>query len=193
MQEPQLAFDFPAIVDALPPLDISALARAPYVGIDECCNHPLIHSISGTLLARRLAARVTPLWEERRIRTDGSALYVVGGLSKGDLPDADLGDVGVAERGARWDDQKVLAWLLGLFPAAHPVVLLTENTRMDELGLRWLLNNLVAPALAKRTNHHLSLSAIFKSGSTSYPSYCAGIVARLEEGGWRPGYDELVL
>jgi len=110
------------------------------------------------------------LWNQRRVRADGSIRYVLGGLQKRRVPlPASDWDWGVPEKGARWDDQMALRMLIGQFYHRSPVVLLSENTRMDRLGLRRLLRERerVAPILDRRIADHLSLTALFKKGRTT--------------------------
>lgn len=187
-----IRYDFAALIDETPSLTIDDLKKPPVIAIDECCDHPMIQDMAIKLLLAGYADRSTPLWNQRRVRKDGSILYVLGGLSKTDIKREDC-DQGVSQKGARWDDQMVLHLLLGNLYHRNPVVLLSENTKMDRFGLRRLLREVVAPALSRRADDHLAIIALFKKGKTSYEDYCRRVVEKFVDQRWRTGYDEYLI
>jgi hypothetical protein len=139
----------------------------PYIGIDESANSPVLFDAIGQLCNRNLASAAGPLWNERRVRSDGSILYMVGGKSRG-LPPSEF--LGKPARYARWDDKKVVSWLVAHFHSHDRLVLLSENGRLDPGGLCWLLQKNVGPVLAERHRNRFSLTVLFKTGKSTSPS-----------------------
>lgn len=163
----------------------------PLIAVDECCDHPEITSLVGQLVQCELACGADPLWNQRRISPNGSQSYWLGGRSRHIA--SILGDRSQPSKGFSWDDQNVVMCLVAMLFLGVPVVLVSENTKYDQLGLRRLLRENVEPALATRTRDGLSLTAVFKKGKTSYQDYCALVHERFKVGEWEPGYREYLL
>jgi hypothetical protein len=72
-------------------------------------------------------------------------------------------------------------------------VLLTENTKNDQLGLRRLLRDHVGPSIDARSEDGLSLTTFFKTGKTAYPAYCELLLQHFGQRSWLPGYHEFFL
>jgi hypothetical protein len=73
------------------------------------------------------------------------------------------------------------------------MVLLTENTANNQLGLRRLLREHVGPEINYRIADGLSLTALFKKGKTAYPDYWKQVIERFQERRWPAGYHECFL
>jgi hypothetical protein len=72
------------------------------------------------------------------------------------------------------------------------LILLSENTRNNAGGLRRILNEIVSPALALRTDR-LSVTALFKKGKTDIVDYCLGVASYVATARLNPGYSEVLL
>ena len=186
-----LRFDFESIVrDVNKAGKADRLPSAPLIAFDECFNNDAVNSLIVTICNQGLASGAGPLWNQRRIRPDGSVLYVLGGLNK---RHAHLDKNSVPEKGCSWDDQAVL-WLLCAQLCPHrPLVLLTENTAYNQLGLRRLLREQVGPAIDARIRDGVSLTALFKKGKTSFPEYADQVMKLFRGQQWQNGYNERLL
>jgi len=181
--------EFGAFLDGLPP---SATPGAPpYIGVDECANSPMLFNAIGQLCNRNLASGAGPLWNQRRVRPDGSIVYVMGGLSRG-WP---VSDFLVSRRAdyATWDDAKVVLCLLANFHGYDRLVLLSENVSAEVGGLHWLMKNNVEPVLAERHRQRFSLTVLFKDGRIDFAEYAARVTRFFELGQFGYGYAEWVL
>jgi hypothetical protein len=158
----------------------------PYLAIDECLNHPVVNAMVPRLCCADLVSGAGPLWNQRRIREDGSIVYAMGGVPRGTK--SDHFDLGKPEKHASWDDELVVHYLTCLL-VPHDVVFLSENIRLDELGLRKLLRDCVAPSLDDR----VSLTGLFRRGKTTYQLYCHGVTEFLMGYSRQPGYQEILL
>lgn len=158
----------------------------PYLAIDECLNHPIVNAMVPRLCCANLVSGAGPLWNQRRIREDGTIVYAMGGVPRGTK--SDHFDFGKPEKHASWDDEMVVRYLTCLL-APHDVVFLSENTRFDEFGLRKLLRDHVAPTLDDR----VSLTGLFRRGKTTYELYCRGVTEFLIGFGRQAGYQEFLL
>lgn len=193
-----LRFDFESIVRDVCVYkadNADRLPGAPLIAVDECFNNDAVNSLIVTICNQGLASGADPLWNQRRIRPDGSVLYVWGGLSRrhAHRRHAHLGERSLPEEGFSWDDQAVLFCLCGQLCPQRPLVLLTENTANDQLGLRRLLREHVGPAIDARIRDGVSLTALFKKGKTSFPEYAAQVVNLFQGQQWRAGYNEQLL
>lgn len=156
----------------------------PMLAIDECLNHPLIEATVIQACNAGLANGAGPLWNQRRVRDDGSVCYVFGGAPR----DYDSSFIGKPAKHAVWDDQKVVCCLIPQL-LSNNVVLLSENIRFDKLGLRRILLNIVAPKL----NSTVSLTSLFKRGKTPYRDFCGKVITFLSKRHLKGGYDEILL
>jgi hypothetical protein len=181
--------EFGVFLDGLP---ASATPDAPpYIGVDECANSPVLFNAIVQLCNRNLASGAGPLWNQRRVRPDGSILYVMGGLSRS-WPVSDFLNSKRADH-ATWDDEKVVSCLLVQFHSDDRLVLLTENVRLDVGGLRSLLRSIAAPVLTERHRQRFSLTVLFKSGKIDFAQYALRVTQFFEQGQFGFGYAERVL
>ncbi len=143
------------------------------MAVDECLNDPITIKCVHELCSKGLISGAVPLWNQIRVREDGSIFYVLGGVSKNlELPF----DVGKPEKHAGWDDLKVASLLVaGLIN--KNVVLLTANTRRDEFGLRNILSKVVEPLL----DEPISLIGLFKKGKTTHAKYTKKVRSYMEK------------
>jgi hypothetical protein len=157
----------------------------PLLAIDECLNHPIVKAAVLQACHAGLATGAMPLWNQRRVRADGSVCYFWGGIPRDfNAPF----DVGKPEKYAIWDDQQVVYCLVAQL-IVHNVVLLTENIRFDAKGIRRLLRDVVGPKL----DPTVSLTGLFKRGKTSHTDYCKGMIAFLGKRKFTGGYREILL
>ena len=163
----------------------------PYIGVDECANSPVLFGAIEQLCNRRLASGAGPLWNQRRVRPDGSVLYVMGGLSRSFAVSEFLHSKRAEH--ATWDDEKVVSCLLAHFQSYDRLVLLSENVKHNKGGLHWLLQEIVRPVLAERHRQRFSLTVLFKSGKDDFAQYAAGVIRCFEESQFGPGYAERVI
>jgi hypothetical protein len=178
-------YDFDQLTASVLDNSLPDRPHEPLLAIDECLNHPVVKSAVALACNEGLAIGADPLWNQRRVREDGSVCYVWGGVPRGFKAPF---DVGKPEKHAVWDDQSVVYCLVAKLIQSN-VVLLTENIRFDEFGVRKLLRDVVAPKLQDT----VSLTALFKSGRTSYSDYCDRVIDALRLRAFAGGYAEYLL
>jgi len=54
----------------------------PIMAVDECLNDPITIKCVHELCSKGLVSGADPLWNQIRVREDGSIFYVLGGVSK---------------------------------------------------------------------------------------------------------------
>lgn len=171
--------------------DIREYDRGPHICRDECANNQIVEATIKDLTTQGLAAGSSDLWNQVRVRTDGSLVCVMGGLPSGfSFPGLDFGK---PRKHASWDDELVVYLVLAHFARYTRLVLLTEDTGTDHFGLRQLLKKYVKPYLSKNHLDRFSLTALFKKWRTHYPDYCRGVAGIFEEGVFKYGYSEVEL
>jgi len=163
----------------------------PYIGVDECANSPVLFGAIAQLCNRKLASGAGPLWNQPRIRPDGSILYVMGGLPRS-WPVSEFLYSKRVDR-ATWDDEKVVSYLVAHFQSHDRLVLLSEDIKLDKGGLYWLRQNIVRPVLAERHRQRFSLTTLFKSGKIDFAQYAARVTQFFEQRQFGFGYTERVL
>ena len=184
-------------------LFLSSMTRAaapqrpllPFVGIDECLNRAEVHRLCRDLLQARLIDSSEPLWYELRERDGAIVASFLGGVDQHSMlrkPNSPLPDIGVPVKHHSWTDLRVIQLLLAHFTTYDRVVLLSENTRCDQDGLRSLLRRHVGPALTSHP-HGLSLTALFRRGNTRIDTYATAVTAFFTRGSYPPGYVEALL
>ncbi len=163
-----------------------------FVGIDECFNRSEIKTLVAEILNKGLVRSTSALWWEQRLLADCSILYAYGGVSKNDKSQMVLldGDVGKPIKYESYDDWQVVDYLITHFLSYGRIVLLTENTKNNQNGLRCILNEQIQPALAKHHNNKLSLTALFKRGKTNIDDYCSKVYELVEKGEFNFGYTQ---
>lgn len=184
-------FDYTVMIKQVPAVPDGSGSLLPYLAVDECCDNTQIRNLISSLMKLGLTLGADPLWDQQRVGPDGSMSYWLGGLSKDSAKV--LGERSVPAKGFKCDDRHVVAHAVAMLFYGAPIVLLSENTRNDESGLRRLLREQIGPALNSRASEGLSLTTLFKKGKTSYPDYCTLVFEQFKIGKWRPGYSEHVL
>lgn len=156
-----------------------------FLAVDECCDHPLVRDTSSALFHADLLHGVSPVWNQRRVREDGSVCYSVGGATA--QPNSQL-EWGSPELGASWPDTHVILWVVGLLSVSD-CIFVSENTRNDEMGVRNLLRNHVGPNIAAPVR----LVGFFKKGKTSYKEYCHQLARIIASAKFKHGYHEVMV
>src|SRR5262245_20491016 len=178
-------YDFAEIIARVLQEVIVPRPDKPYLGIDECLNHPQVNDLRLRLHYAKLVAGSGPLWKQRRIREDGTIVYADGGGVPRLIPAGF--DIGKPEKNFRWDDELIVRMLIELL-RVEDVVFITENTRLDSLGLRKLLRDF-GPQLDDR----VSLIGLFKLGKTTYAEYCQKVIHFMVTYSRASGYREVLL
>jgi len=141
--------------------------RELIIAVDECCNNLEVENLGISLLKKDAIHGVDPVWNQRRIRRNGSILYSVGGAIIRNDPHMDWGK---PAKGVSFPDHHVLGWVLAILSRVD-VILISENTRTDIHGLYRLLQNAVRPNLGPPAK----LVCCFKKGKTDYATYCEDV------------------
>jgi hypothetical protein len=167
-----------------------------FIGVDECLNGKKIHSLLTALLEKGLASAVGPLWQQKRIRDDGSRLTLVRMLPYDfartrDSRNPQL-DYGTPAKHQSFSDAQVVRLLVWHLERFDRVILLTNNIRQDANGLRMLLSQQVMPKLSA-SDHKLSLVGLFKKGKTNTDNYCSEVEKFLERGQFGYGYTQILI
>lgn len=164
----------------------------PYIAIDECLNCPDIERLCISLLQRNFTRGSGPLWYQLRIRSDGTKISVPGGVDKNSILRINplIGDIGKPAEYYSFDDLKVVQGLVASLLGNDRIVLLSENTKNDQYGLRRLLTVLVRDQLSNNHGNRLSLVALFKKGRTPISDYCEAVVKFIQDGYCKYGYSE---
>lgn len=168
----------------------SASADPPFLGFDESVDNPMLFAAVVDLAERGHVSGASPLWNKKRIRSNGSIVYVWGGVTRG-VPISDFAGKEDAKH-ATWPDEWVVSAILAYLGSYDRLVLLSENTGFDRDGLRWLLRNVVDPLLFGRHDNRFSLTALFKKGKTNWPQYAGRVTQFIEAGRFEPGYSEVL-
>ncbi len=168
--------------------------KDPYLGIDECLNRTEITDLVRSLVSSGLVHMAGPLWYQTRERDGVIVCSVPGGIDRDSMlrePNALIPDIGVPVKHHSWSDFRVTQMLVMEFNTHDNVILLSENTRNNESGLRRILNEVLAPALALRPEP-LSLVALFKKGKTTIADYCRRVTEFVREPRQDRGYVEVL-
>lgn len=166
--------------------------REPYLGIDECLNRMEITELVRSLVESGLVHMASPLWYETRESDGVIVCSVPGGIDRDSTlrqPNALITDIGVPVKYRSWSDFQVVQMLVVNFITYDNLILLSENTKNNEGGLRRILNDVVAPALALRPEP-LCLAALFKKGKTTIADYCRRVTEFIREPRQDGGYIE---
>lgn len=166
-----------------------------FIGIDECFNRSEIKILVAKLLNEGLARSANSLWIEQRLLVDGSTLYAYGGVSKNDESTMVLlnGDIGKPVKYVSYEDLQVVDYLITHFFSYGKIVLLTENTKNNQNGLRRVLNEQIQPALVEHHGDKLSLTTLFKKGKTNTDDYCSKVYEFFEKGEINFGYNQMFI
>jgi hypothetical protein len=186
--------DIAGFLRAMPRGPASERRTKPLVGIDECLNRREISALVRSLFWKGLIEEADPLWYETRERDGIIVGTVPGGVDRDSQlrgPNSLIPDIGVPVKHRSWSDFRVIQLLVVKFIRCDNLILLSENTRKNPDGLRRILNEVVAPALAIR-HDRLCLTALFKKGKTSISDYCLGVSDFLEKAHQPPGYLEVL-
>ena len=187
-----MASDFSLLIENASRLIEKEAIGHLFVGVDECFNRSEIKLLVSKLLNEGLARSSNSLWVEQRLLDDGSILHAYGGLSKKDKSSMVLldGNIGNPVKHASFEDLQVVDYLITHFFSYGKIVLLTENTKNNQNGLRRILNEQIQPALAKHHSNKLCLTALFKRGKTSIDDYCSKVYEVLKKSDLNIGYEQ---
>lgn len=166
-----------------------------FVGIDECFNRAEIEELIFSLLNKGIARSASPLWMEKRICADGTVLHATGGVPRKSREriSSMLGDISKPIKYESSDDRQIVDLLINNFFSYGKIVLLTENIRNNQNGLRRILNEEIQPALSQYNGGKLCLVVLFKIGKTSINDYCSKVVEYLEEKEISLGYTQVFI
>ena len=161
----------------------------PTLAVDECANHPLVWEAQNQARQEGLIGRTVELWYQRRVRADGTQVNWIGRIHKQALHPSI--EIGAPLKHASWSDDFIVQGVIAHFLTSDRIILVSENTKKDEYGLRQLLQREVAPALKLPKYHKLGILAFMKKGKTSWPAYTASLVSYLRATAIPPGYTYL--
>jgi len=150
----------------------SRYERPRILMIDECCNNVDIAALAERVLRSKDVDGCFPIWDQARVQEDGSVIHVRGGYAEGGSPEFDWGK---PKKRHSFPDLYI-AQLIEAQVKNTDVFFLSENTRMNEDGVRMLLRD----NTKREPNTHLV--AIYKGGKTEYPKYCEAIELMIH--GW---------
>ena len=187
--------DFAALIEnAAKRIDAYAVETF-FVGYDECLNRKEIQTLVSDLCDRGLIRSHAPLWWEQRLRSDGSLLYSYGGVSRSNPTQMAAldGDAGVPVKYQSYEDRQVVDYLVTHFLSYGRLIVLTENTRNNDEGLRRILNEEVAPLLEASENKKFGLTVLFKRGKTQIHDYCVKVASLMETESFDLGYKEILI
>jgi hypothetical protein len=176
-------------------VDEHARCREPVqdslIAIDESLNHPLSRQLVTELVTSGVAGAADTLWYQLRKRTDGSHVLLEGSRPPKIMPVGH--QVGRPVKHWTWPDERVVEAVIARFGVADRIVLLSENTRLNQRGLRRILREEVGPALQQHKLERLCLLALFKKGKSSMPAYVKAVRSTLERIAFVSGYQEILL
>ncbi len=155
------------------------------IAVDECSNNLEVKNLIIRLGTMGAIDGGDPVWQQRRIRTNGSSRYSVGGAS---VPNDPRRDWGKPAKYASWPDHHVLAWVLAILSSVD-VILISENRKWDRGGLRHLLQDAVCPNLGPP----VKLVCCFKKGKTDYTKYCADVFQKVKSPKFNHGCTEYLI
>lgn len=149
----------------------------PVLGIDEGLNDKQhVEPMVRRLLARGIVSMATPLWWQFRVKRDGTRISFLGTPNRVRPLNLDLGR---HARGTSCPDEVVVAQLVAYFLNNDRLCLLTQNTKSDLAGLRWILETEVAPVLEELVPKRLGLLALVQKPGSRLEEYCALVERRL--------------
>lgn len=125
-----------------------------------------------------------PMWDQARIRDDGTWIHVRAGVVNGFPPGEDTGK---PAKHASFSDEMV-AQTICAHLLSYDVVFISENTKLNEKGIRSLIRK-----AAISLQGGVQLAALYKRGRTSYPEYCNKLKKKIEA--WNfdtPYHEELI-
>lgn len=161
-----------------------------FLGIDECLKRNEIFRLASDLTENNMIRSSAPLWWERRTRLDGSELYAYGGISKDNASQITLldGDLGKPVKYSSYDDSMIIDYLITHFLSYGKLVLLTENTKNNENGLRRLLDKQIHPMLEEFSGGKLALVVLYRTGKTDIQAYCDYVYNFIQTWQWKNTY-----
>lgn len=161
-----------------------------FLGIDECLKRNEIFRLASDLTENNIIRASAPLWWERRTLSDGRELYAYGGVSQDNASQMVLldGDVGKPIKYSSYDDSMIVDYLITHFLSYGRLVLLTENTKNNENGLRRLLDNQIHPILEEFNGGKLALVVLYRTGKTGIQDYCDYVYNFIPTWQWKSTY-----
>lgn len=150
----------------------SKYERPRILTIDECCNNGDIAALAERVLGSKDVDGYFPIWDQARVREDGTVINVRGGYTEAGPPDFDWGK---PKKHHSFPDL-LIAQMIEDQVKDYDVFFLSENTKMNEGGVRKLLSG------NANRNPNTHLVAIYKKGNTGYPEYCEEVERMIH--GW---------
>jgi hypothetical protein len=160
----------------------------PLVCVDECLNRREIRGLCRELLTSGITGGCDSLWYQLRRHQDGTHSLLHGGGKPSVLPPGY--ELGLPVKRWKWPDRKVAEALVVRFACSDRLVFLSENTRLDRDGIRRILRDEVAEALAVHNHGRFALLSIFKRGKTPISRFVASVRDMLRMHVFQPGFDE---
>jgi len=169
------------------------LSGTPMIAVDECLNGKTISDMIQDLCKMGLASGSRNVWNQTRIRNDGSEVTIMP--ITGQIKHLKISgvDVGTHIPQSSCVNQRVVGNVISLLALFNKVVLLSKDLKQDELGLRRLLTNYIEPYISKNHQNKFSLTTLLKNSRTSLQDYCDHIRKFFEKEDFRFGYVEVLL
>lgn len=159
----------------------------PVLALDECVNRPIIHRTVEIARKSFLAINSADLWAQLREGPDRTKVLHMGTLDRGPRPPGS--EVGPPVKHWSWPDWRIAWGALVHLHSYDRVVLLSENTRNDEGGLRRILATEIGPALEMYNHGRFGMLAFMKNGKTTWKAYCEALLRRLAGERVRVGFE----
>ena len=161
----------------------SRYERLRILAVDECCNNGEIVALAEKLLRGNYIDGCFPIWDQARVRADGTVIHVSAGYLGSVPPDFDWG---TPKKHHSFPDS-VVAQLVETYVKSYDVFFLSENTKMNEGGIRGLLRN----ASGRATDTHLV--ALYKKGKTEYSDYSEQVAQKIQDWVFTVDFQEVLI
>jgi hypothetical protein len=169
------------------------LSGPPMIAVDECINKEEVRNTIQDLCKRGLASGYNNVWDQTRIRNDGSEVTIMPITGQIKHLKRSGVEVGTHMPRSSCDDQRVVGKVISLLAWFNKVVLLSEDLRLDQFGLRRLLTNHIGPFISGSHQSKFSLTTLLKNSTTSLPDYCDHVKRVFERKDFKFGYVERLL
>ena len=161
----------------------SMYERPRILVVDECCNNGEIIVLAEKLLKGKFIDGCFPIWDQARIRADGTVIHVNAGYV-GPVPSGF--DYGVPMKHHSFPDS-FIAQLVEAYVKSYDVFFLSENTKMNEDGIRKLLRD--NKCRAKNTH----LITLYKKGKTEYSDYIEQVTHKIQNWVFTVEFQEVLI
>lgn len=159
--------------------------------IDECANHRLVGKTTHQAVRENIAIASVALWDQLRQKSDGTFVHLTGTPIRGALPAGE--EYGLPVKGYSFPDDRIIESAVVRFIMADRIVIVSENTRGNQRGLRRLLQNEVGPLLDTYHGNRFGMLAYIKKGKTSWETYAATLLVRLRSGRVNVGFEYILV